>query len=310
MKAPQRILLIQLHYLGDVILATPAIRAARRAFPAARVDFLTSALGAQALGGNPYLDDILVARWIRQLYGKRYDAVLDLHSVPSTAWRTLATRADIRVGIRGRGPRNLAYTHLVAREHNPVYMARQKMRLLNVLGSAPDPLDVSLDIAVSDRQRAHARDIVTSLKQPIVAISPVAKHAFKQWGTERWAAVADALADSGASILITSGPGEEAQARAVAERMRHAPLWQYGRMTVRGLVALYEQCTLWAGNDGGPKHFAVAARIPTVTVYRKQHGRVWSDEADSNQVALNSGSSTLDSISIDDVILAARDMLA
>jgi len=303
-----RILLIQLHHLGDVVLATPAVRAARRAFPDARIDFVTSRLGAQALEGNPHLDTILVAPSVSWLFHTHYDAVADMHSVPRTALYTVATRARMRVGIRGRGPRNLAYTHLLPREGGPVYMARQKMRLLAPLGVDVSHADARLEIAISEEQRAWARGVVAEHKglQPLVAISPVAKHAFKQWGIENWADVADVLAGHGARILITSGPGEEEQARAVAEHMRHPALWQYGRTTVRQLAALYEQCALWVGNDGGPKHIAVAAGIPTVVVNRKQLGRVWSDADDPNQQSINSGSDTLEDINPSSVISAAQ----
>lgn len=305
----ERILLIQLHHLGDVVLATPAIRATRRAFPNARIDFLTGPLGAQALDRNPHLDHILVKPARRDLLRTRYDVVLDMHSIPTTAWSTFATRAPVRIGIRGRGPRNLAYTYLVEREKNAVYMARQKMRLLEVLGCSPDVSDVALEISVSKRDQNRAIEILSALPQPLVAVSPVAKHAFKQWGAERWAAVADALAEAGASILITSGPGEDQQARDVASRMRHSALWQYDRTSVRSLVAMYEQCALWIGNDGGPKHLAVAAGIPTLTVYRRQLGHVWSDASDPKQVIINSGGETLDSISVETVIMAAQEML-
>jgi ADP-heptose:LPS heptosyltransferase len=105
---PTRILLIQLHHLGDVVLTTPTIRAARQAFPDARIDFVTGSLGAQVLEKNPHLDQVFVQPRLRELHAIHYDFVGDMHSVPRTALFTLATRARERVGIRGRGPRNLA----------------------------------------------------------------------------------------------------------------------------------------------------------------------------------------------------------
>jgi ADP-heptose:LPS heptosyltransferase len=80
-------------------------------------------------------------------------------------------------------------------------------------------------------------------------------------------------------VLITSGPGEQEQAAAVAERMRAPAVWEYGRTTIRELAALYRQCALWAGNDGGPKHVAVAAGTPTLTVIRYPLGPIWTDDA-------------------------------
>jgi ADP-heptose:LPS heptosyltransferase len=78
---------------------------------------------------------------------------------------------------------------------------------------------------------------------------------------------------------------------------------------VRQLAALYEQCSLWLGNDGGPKHIAVAAGTRTVTVNRRQHGAVWSDLTDPKQIAISSGTDSLVSISPDQVIEAGQRLL-
>lgn len=295
---PTRILLIQLYHLGDVLLTTPAIRATRQKYPDAHIDFLTGALGGQALEGNPHLDNILVDPKRGDLRRARYTMVADMHSVPRTALYTFSTRARIRAGVRGRGPRNLAYTHLRERELGATYMAEQKLRVLAPLGVTSGSLELEICHA---QAQGKAREILAGLPRPVVAVSPVAKHAFKQWGAERWAAVADHLAEQGASILITSGPGEAEQARAVGERMKHPALWQYGKTTVSELAALYAECALWLGNDGGPKHIAVAARTPTVTVYRKRLGRVWSDPNDPNQIQINSGSDSLGSVTVEQV---------
>lgn len=288
----RRILLIQTYFMGDVILTTPAVRAARRAFPDARIEFLTAGPGADALAGNPYLDEILrfdggtlaQLRLMRRLRSRRYDAVVDFLSNPRTALITAATGAPVRVGIRAGGPRDLAYTDLLPREREAVYIARQKVRLLGPLGvDAEAVMDLSLDVAVGNAERAWAAEVWerTGLAEagPVVAISPVSREPFKQWGAERWAAVADRIGDLGYGLLITSGPGERAQVEAVVGRMRHRAVWDYGPTTIRQLAALYERCVLWAGNDGGPKHVAVAAGTPTVTVIRWKLGPVWTDGA-------------------------------
>ncbi|HEY0810011.1 MAG TPA: glycosyltransferase family 9 protein [Longimicrobiales bacterium] len=309
--APERILLLQLYHLGDVILTTPTIRAARLAFPNARIDFVTNALGAQALEGNPHLNHILVKPPFWYISRTRYQAVVDLHSVPRTARTVVFTGARVRIGLRGRGPRNLAYTQLLPRENNAVYMALQKLRMLAPLGVVPEAADLALEMAIDDDKHNWARQTFAQLGlgSRVVAVSPVAKHEFKQWGAQRWARVADALADAGAQILITSGPGEEAQAEAVANAMKQHAVWRYGRTSVRQLAALYARCSLWIGNDGGPKHMAVAVHTPTVTVYRRALGGVWSDPTDPKQTAINSGQESLDTISEQQVISAGLNAL-
>ena len=290
----RRVLLMQLKWMGDVLMCTPAIRAVRRAFPQAKLDFVTGVEGAAVLEGNPHLDEVL--RWRRGVRGswrtaweiarRRYDAVVDFRSTPRDAWFVLASGARIRAGMRGRGPRTLAYTQLFEWAQGPRYMAARKLEPLRALGIEPGPPhDLALELVVSAAERAWAQDALAchgldaagAPAAPIVAVSPVTRIHYKQWGAEKWAAVADALAGAGARVLITSGPGELEQARAVAQRMRHPAVFDYGRTTIRQLAALYERCALWVGNDGGAKHIAVAVGTPTLTVFRHRESEVWTD---------------------------------
>ncbi len=277
-----RVLLVQLRNMGDVLLCTPAIRALKQFAPDTRIDFLTGSAGAEVLRGNPHLREVLVwpprhrERWlmVRELRRRRYSAVLDFQSHPRTFWIVAATGAPRRIGIRKRGPRNLAYTHLVPRSAVEVYQPIQKLSLLSALDLPITPAapDMRLEVAVGDAERARAAEIFAfhglAGGPPVVAVSAVSKLPIKQWGTERWAVVADALAEAGAQVLLTSGPGERSQAEAVARRMRHPAVWDYGSTTVPELAALYERCVLWVGNDGGALHVAVAVGLPTVGIFR------------------------------------------
>jgi ADP-heptose:LPS heptosyltransferase len=312
--APRRILLLQHHHLGDVILTTPAIRAVRAAFPDATIDFVTSALGAQALSGNPHLDQVLVRAKLWRVFRSRYDTAIDFHSVPRTARVVAVTRARYRIGLRGRGPRNLAYTTLLPREKNAVYMGLQKLRMVGALGVAVNENDLALDLTLSSSDKSWAAQQFEKLElngAPVVAVSPVAKHAFKQWGAQNWAEVADALANRGARILITSGPGERDQALAVAELMKNSSVWEYEQTSVKQLGAMYERCSLWIGNDGGAKHIAAAVRTPTLALYRRTLGEVWSDvRPGSDQHVINARSNDVSAIQRARVIDSALSLFA
>jgi heptosyltransferase III len=284
---PDSLLLIQPRWMGDVLLCTPAIRAARRALPRARIDFLTESAGAAVLGGNDELDRILLAppaesrlRLIREVRRSRYDAVVDFRSTGSTALATLVSGARIRVGLHGRGVRSRAYTDLLPKEKGPVYMARQKLAMLEPLGIDVASADINLSIAMGEHEGRRAAEIWSACgfddDTDVVAVSAVSRIAAKQWGSRRWAAVADHVADLGARILLTSGPGERREAAATAALMRSSAVWDYGATTLRELAAIYRRCRFWLGNDGGPKHIAAAAGIPTVTVFRDAIGAVWT----------------------------------
>jgi ADP-heptose:LPS heptosyltransferase len=288
----ERILLIQPRWMGDVLLCTPAARAARAAFPAARIDFLTEPAGADVLQGNPHIDSVLVSRrgllaqWRlqRAVRAARYDAVVDFRSTGSTARITALSAARLRVGWRGRGPRNHAYTHLLPPGERSAYVARQKLELLRPLGVDPRGGDLRLEIAVGEVERRRAAEVWGRERlaggRPVVAVSGVSRTGYKQWGTERWAEVVRALAGMGADVLLTGGPGEREQVDAIADAAG-VPLARESSLgSVRELAALYERCALWVGNDGGPKHIAAAVGIPTLTVVRWQLGPAWTDSAE------------------------------
>jgi heptosyltransferase III len=285
-----RILLIQPRWMGDVLLCTPAVRAARRAFPSAVLDFLTEPAGAGVLHGNARLDDVLVARpgtrerWtlLREVRRRRYDAVVDFRSTGSTAQVAWLSGASRRIGVRGRGPRNLAYTDLLPRPDPGLYVVRQKLALLGPLGVRVEEVaDLSLELAVGEAERTWAEGAWKRMgldgAERVVAVSAVARDPRKQWGAERWAALADLLVEEGSRVLLTHGPGEEEQVRRVARAMRGVPVHARAVDTPGRLAALYERATLWVGHDGGPKHVAVAAGVPTVSVIRAGLGPAWTD---------------------------------
>jgi ADP-heptose:LPS heptosyltransferase len=291
----RRVLLCQPRWMGDVLLCTPALHALRRTLPHARIDFLTEPAGAAALEGNPDLDGIVLLPaspsdrigMMRRLRKVRYDAVIDFRSTGSTAAAALASGAPVRVGVRGRGLRSLAYTRLLPRETGPVYMALQKLRMVAPLGVDPESAGLRLHIAIGVQERSRADALLGKAGiaggETVVAISGASRVAEKRWGAAHWARVADRLAAAGCRIILTHGPGELDQARAIARLMKHTGVTDYGSTTVRELAALYARCVVWLGNDGGPKHIAVAAGTPTVAVVKAGTGAVWNDTEDPRQ---------------------------
>jgi ADP-heptose:LPS heptosyltransferase len=289
MTAPRRILVIQLRALGDVLLCTPALRQLRRAFPDARIDFLTTGVGRLVLDGNPRVDTVRLYRagwgegWrrFREIRAAGYGAVVDFNGINRSAIVTRLSGAPVRVGLHARGTRTLAYTRSAGKEKGGAYSAWRKVNALRTLGIPVDDLDLDLELFPGAEDHAWAEEEWRRLglprDTPVVAISGVSKIERKRWPAERWARVADAVADGGFAVLLTHGPGEEAQVERIVEAARH-PLFRGHRpTTVRQLGALYARCRLWIGNDGGPRHIAVAMGIPTLAVARAGVGAAFTD---------------------------------
>lgn len=285
-----RILVIRLRRLGDLLLATPTLRAIRLAYPSARLDVLASAGFDEVLMGNPHVNALLAlhpgsnsfGRVLRCCRRQRYDAVLDLQSSARSAPLALLSGAPVRVGWRKRWVRDWVYNRLVTGWDDPVYVARNTLRMAAAIGVPPPP-DLALQLAVSAADRARAAALFEQAgidpARPVCALSVVAKVARKAWPVDRYALLADWLIRThGVQVVLTNGPGELEQVEAVVGRMQARPaLWKYDSISVRGLGALYERCHLWIGNDGGPKHVATAVGCPTVVIIKPGDERYWTD---------------------------------
>jgi ADP-heptose:LPS heptosyltransferase len=150
-----------------------------------------------------------------------------------------------------------------------------------------------------------------------VVLSTVARDPLKQWGAERWAALADLLVVQGERVLLTHGPGEADQVRRVTHAMRRVPWRVRGVDTPARLAALVRRADLWVGHDGGPKHVAAAAGVPTVSVIRAGLGPVWTDTSPGSPHRFVEGPGAardprggLDALAVAEVAAAVRTALA
>lgn len=328
--ASPRILVIRLRRFGDLLLATPTLRAIRLAYPAARIEVLAQAGFHQVLTGNPHIDDLLVlepdfatvGRMLTLCRRRNYDAVLDLQSSSRSVPFVLASSARIRVGWQKRSGRDWAYNRLVPGWNDPIYVARNTLRMASAIG-VPPPRDLRLELAVSAAERAKAASLFASAgidsARLIIGLSVVATAAYKAWPLESYAVLADRLIKThGAQVVFTNGREELEQVRAVVKRMHERPaLWDYGQTTIQELGALYERCHLWIGNDGGPKHVATAVGCPTIVIIDSRSARVWTERGeDTGQVAVHavpagrSADSLAAAVGIDQVCAAANRCLS
>ena len=128
----------------------------------------------------------------------------------------------------------------------------------------------------------------------VLAIHPAPGGAPKRWSAERFAMLANHFAGRhGARVVITGGPDDLEEARAVAAACRLRPVVLAGQTSFGTLAALFERCRAVAGTDNGALHLATAMRVPTLRLFGPTDSRVWSGwtgelEANSTTVLIQS----------------------
>lgn len=284
-----RILVIQLRQMGDVLMTTPSLKNLREIFPHSKIDFLVEEFSAQILQYNKNIDNVITVprrsnivkyfRTVYSLFKKNYDLVIDFMSNPKSAQYTFFSRAETRVGWYSEF-RNFPYTIKVIRDNQKEYSAFRKFKLLRPITDEAIK-KYPIEFPISEKERIYQKEFFQkynlSKGDLIIAFFPVSRRKYKIWKPEYSAETADKLISQfKAKIIMIHGPGEEKMIYDVVKHMKNECIYDFKKGTPGGLKALLENCSCFVGNDGGPKHFAVTAGIPTITVYNNIDPASWT----------------------------------
>jgi heptosyltransferase III len=274
----ERILLIQLRRLGDVVLSTALLDDLHRALPNATIDMLVGRHAAPLVGGHPLLRKRIVledlgtlgtARLVRMAH---YDAVFDIQGSTRTAMITRASGAPLRVGWKVRAA-PVAYTHMLARDGAPEYVVRRRRRLLELAGI---PAGDSLPrLVLTDRERLQGEADLRSAGAPPsghrIAFALVTSSPARDWPLEKFARLGDALLDRGVTpIVLAAGtpPAIVARMHALCPRAIIIPALESDRdREMRRFLGVLGSCDVLLSGDTGPAHMADALGVPRVTLY-------------------------------------------
>ena len=286
----QRILLVRLRVLGDVVFTTPIIRALRRRFPDAHLSYLVEPGAAPVVAGNPHLDELIVCpkhsgsrrfledfKLARKLRRSRFDVVIDLHGGPRAAWLAWSSGAPMRIGYTIAG-RTWMYTHVVQRAPNltPRHSVLNQADLLEPLGitgidASRDPLEMSDDPAARGRVDARLAQLGITGEHTLAVMHVSASNPFKRWPAGSFAETAAALVRNhpGLHVVMVSGPSDQDAAAAAVREARTAAgsagdrIFE-GHHDLPELRELIARAAVYIGGDSGPLHVAATTDTPIV----------------------------------------------
>jgi lipopolysaccharide heptosyltransferase II len=277
------------NWVGDVVMATPAVRAVRERYPAARLLAVCRPYVAATIDGAPWFDDVILfdktgARAQREvgvigrLRRERADAaILFPNSFRSAAVAALG-RCRRRIGFDRYG-RGILLTDALKplRDTNgrlaPNPVIDEYNRLARALGTADPGHRMKLFTTPDDE--AAADRVWTELglnrfPEVIGLNNSGAFGAAKLWPAEQFAHLAGGLVDRrGCGVLVVCGPNERTMAR---EIVRLANRRQIVSLADRPLsLGLTKACVrrldLFVTTDSGPRHFAAAFDRPVVSLF-------------------------------------------
>lgn len=278
-----RILIRANNWIGDVVMISPAVRAIRAHFRAARIAILAKRWVLETLRGNPDYDDLIEydeggehrglsgrLRLAATLRRRRFDlAVLFQKAFEAAALAYLAG-ARLRVGYATDFRRPLL-THPLQPPPPGTHHVEVFLGIARALGCpVADPFP-SFRVAPEARGRAATLLAEAGFPEgaPLVAIHPGASKEPRAWHAERFGDLARRLAEGrGARVILLGGAADRPLLERVAARSRSSQVvMMRADLPIAVTAGLLERCALFIGNDSGPMHLAAALGVPTVGVF-------------------------------------------
>lgn len=281
-STPQRLLIVRLTAIGDVIHGVPALCAIRRAYPDAHISWVVEGAGAQLLDGHPALDEVIRAprRWYRSwrqirelratLRERSFDTAVDLQCLTKSALAAYLSGARRRLGVAGRHGRELS--RVLNNERTLVRANHVIDQYLGVL--APLGIDnprVEFRLPETDADTAFADGLLSDYalqRRGFVIMNPGAGWTSKRWPPERYGELAARLLRSHGVPTLVAWAGEEE--RTLAEtilRSSDAAARLAPDTSLTQLAALERRAALFVGSDTGPMHLAVAVGTPAISLH-------------------------------------------
>lgn len=287
----QRILVIKLRQLGDVLLTTPLFSALKQRFPEAQIDAYINAESAPILEGHPavsrcilyqrgkkkgvsrFLEELQLVRGIRN---SRYDLVINLTEGDRGAIGAKFSNAPIRVGVDPKGAgffgkKNL-YTHVAKQSPGLRHTVERNLDVIRRIGIFPDWDSRELYFSIPTPVLARVRSWVP---EKFLLIHPCSRWRFKCWPVEKMRAFAEALLAQGHFLVFTGGPDPLEQAMLAEICAGLDVLNLGGKISLHELGALISLSEQLVCVDSLPIHLASALKKRVVALFGPTSEVTW-----------------------------------
>lgn len=279
----RRILVVKLSSFGDIVLATGALEAIKRAHPRADLRVAVEDRWSALLSAHPAVDGLIEApievrltpRRIARIHaalaaerrrGGDFDLAIDLQGTRrSAAWVYLA-RARV---MAGRGAPRPAWRFALPHDRTR-HAVDNHAEVCARLGIDTSGCSPSLAVAAEDDARLEAILAAAGLPaRGAIVLNPLSRWPSKSWDPAKAAELAARIAGAtGMAVIVTGGPDE---APAAADIVRRAGAGRVsslaGRLTLGEALALYRRARLVVSCDSGPMHAAAALGTRVVALF-------------------------------------------
>ena len=284
-----KLLIRATNWVGDAIMALPALQVVRRRFAEAHIAVLALPYVAQIYEGQGIADELIIydrksehagirgrERLAAALKSKQFDTALLLQNAFDAAWISWRAGIPQRIGYHRDG-RGILLTKAIpvpkALEipvHEKFYYV-ELLRRAGWLESLPEVLEISLSVTAERLEKAEQKLRTLGARAGAVRIAVGAGASYgsaKCWPAERFAQALNQIRrERDADIILFGTPAETEVSAAIQAGLTQPALDLTGETQIAELPALLSRCSAFLGNDSGAMHVAAAVGLPIVAVF-------------------------------------------
>ena len=269
-----KILIIQTAFLGDVILITPLIKAAKKLFPESVLDVLVIPQTYGVLQHNLYINEILIfdkrknkiLNFLKTLFllrKRHYDIALLPHSSMTTSFLTFFSHIKTRIGF-GRWLSSSLLTHRIPFRKR-VHRIEKNLDLLKPF--SVEKFDVQTELFPDIYEIESTEHLLSELDpyKKKIALAPGSIWHTKRWLQSYYKKLAQKLVEAGFSIVLVGSPEE----KELCERIKPISdtINVAGKTSVLESAAILKNCDLLICNDCGALHLANAMKTDVFAIF-------------------------------------------
>ena len=257
-----RILVITLSNVGDIILTTPVIKALSKEFPKARLDVMVGPQGHEVFNRDPRVFKVIIydkhmpmgekRRLQLKLKKLRYDLVVDIRNTVFP----LLIGPKYRTATIQKFPRSVLHSR-----------ERHLYRLKSVgIDNLKEPSYIHT--TKEDDEGVDRLLKECGIADPIIVVNAGAKSRLKRWTADGFAAVADRMiAECGANVVFVGLKEDEGIVKEIIAKMKNKAYDLVDKTNVRQLASLLKRARLLITNDSAPLHLGCAVGVKVVALF-------------------------------------------
>jgi heptosyltransferase-1 len=289
MRTPEKILIIRLSSLGDILHALPALGCLRSSFPTARIDWLVEKRNSFLLSAVGGIDEVIVldtsllrkSPWIPAAWGpareliaflraREYDACIDFQGLLKTGLLAALSGARTRIGFPGKlvreWPAHWFYQQTPGPPPGETHVVELNKLLARSAGA--DPASPMVEFKVPPQDDSYVRSLLKAEGlEDFVVINPGGGWPTKRWAPGRYGRLAARILNElGLPVIVTTGPGEEALFAEISS-VEGTNGIRHFQLSFLQLIPFLRKARLLIGGDTGPFHLACALGTSVVGIF-------------------------------------------